>query len=74
VFYGIAAPKGTPPEIVAILNKAFNDAQKDPKLLQRLHDLGSEPMPMTPAEFGKFTGDEIDKWAKVVKAANLSIE
>jgi tripartite-type tricarboxylate transporter receptor subunit TctC len=74
VFYGIAAPKGTPPEIVAILNKAFNDAQKDPKILQRLHDLGSEPMPMTPAEFGKFTGDEIDKWAKVVKAANLSIE
>jgi len=74
VFYGIAAPKGTPPDVVAVLNKAFNDAQADPKILQRLHDLGSDPLPMTPAEFGKFTGDEIEKWAKVVKAANLSIE
>lgn len=74
VFYGVAAPKGTPPEVVDVLNKAFNEALKDPTVLKRLHDLGSEPMPMTPAEFGKLTGDEIDKWAKVVKAANLSIE
>jgi tripartite-type tricarboxylate transporter receptor subunit TctC len=74
VFYGVAAPKGTPPEIVQVLNKAFNEAQADPNILKRLHDLGSDPLPMTPAEFGKFTGDEIDKWAKVVKAANLSIE
>jgi tripartite-type tricarboxylate transporter receptor subunit TctC len=74
VFYGIAAPKGTPPEIVAVLNKSINDAQKDPVMLKRLNDLGSDPLPMTPAEFGKFTGDEIEKWAKVVKAANLSIE
>jgi len=74
VFYGIAAPKGTPPEIVAVLNKSINDAQKDPVILKRLNDLGSDPLPMTPAEFGKFTGDEIEKWAKVVRAANLSIE
>jgi tripartite-type tricarboxylate transporter receptor subunit TctC len=74
VFYGVAAPKGTPPEVVGILNKAFNEALKDPVVLKRLQDLGSEPMPMTPAEFGKLTGDEIDKWARVVKAANISIE
>ncbi len=74
VFYGIAAPKGTPPEIVAALNKSINDAQKDPMILKRLNDLGSDPLPMTPVEFGKFTGDEIEKWAKVVRAANLSIE
>ena len=45
-----------------------------PKVQKRLADLGSEPLPMTSAEFAKLTGDEIEKWAKVVKAANLSIE
>ena len=74
VFYGVAAPKGVPPEVVTILNKAFNAALADPKMQKRLADLGGEPMPMTPAEFGKLTVDETEKWAKVVKAANLSIE
>jgi tripartite-type tricarboxylate transporter receptor subunit TctC len=74
VIYGVAASKGTPPEAVQILNKAFNDALADPTVQKRLADLGSEPLPMTSAEFGKLTGDEIDKWGKVVKAANLSIE
>jgi tripartite-type tricarboxylate transporter receptor subunit TctC len=74
VIYGVAASKGTPPEAVQILNKAFNDALADPKVQKRLADLGSEPLPMTSAEFAKLTNDEIEKWAKVVKAANLSIE
>lgn len=74
VIYGVAASRGTPPEVVQILNKAFNDALADPKVQKRLADLGSEPLPMTASEFGKLTNEEIDKWAKVVKAANLSIE
>jgi tripartite-type tricarboxylate transporter receptor subunit TctC len=74
VFYGVAGPKGMPPEIVAILNKAFNEALADPKIQKRIADLGAEPMPMTPEQFGKLTSDETEKWAKVVKAANLSIE
>ena len=74
VFYGVAGPKGIPPEVVAILNKAFNEALADPKIQKRIADLGAEPMPMTPEQFGKLTSDETDKWAKVVKAANLSIE
>jgi tripartite-type tricarboxylate transporter receptor subunit TctC len=74
VFYGVAGPKGIPPEIVAILNKAFNEALADPKIQKRLADLGGEPMTMTPEQFGKLTSDETEKWAKVVKAANLSIE
>ena len=74
VFYGVAGPKGMPPDVVQILNKAFNEALADPKVQKRLADLGSEPLPMTSAEFAKLTGDEIEKWAKVVKAANLSIE
>ena len=67
VWYGIVAPKGTPPEIVATLNKAVNEVLADPKLNARLAELGGEPMPMTPAQFGKLIADETEKWAKVVK-------
>jgi len=74
VFYGVAGPKSMPPEVVATLNKAFNEALADPKIQKRLADLGGEPTPMTPEQFGKLTSDETEKWAKVVKAANLSIE
>jgi tripartite-type tricarboxylate transporter receptor subunit TctC len=74
VFYGAAGPKGMPPQVVEFLNKAFNDAVSDPKVRERIAQLGGEPMPMTPAQFGKLTQDETDKWAKVVKAANLSVE
>jgi tripartite-type tricarboxylate transporter receptor subunit TctC len=74
VFYGVAAPKGVPPEAVAILNKSFNEALADPKMQKRLAELGGDPMPMTPEQFGKLVSDETEKWAKVVKAASLSIE
>src|ERR1700688_164457 len=52
-FYGISAPKDTPPEIVDILNKAIAEALKDPKLVARLAEVGGIPKPMTPAEFGR---------------------
>jgi tripartite-type tricarboxylate transporter receptor subunit TctC len=71
VYYGIAAPKGTPAEIIAKLNGALNEALKDPKLVARIKELGAEPMPMSPAEFGKLVKSETDKWAKVVKSTGL---
>ena len=74
VFYGLAAPKGTPPEIVDILNKAVNDALKDPKLAARLVELGGIPRPMTPAEFTKFIADETEKWRNVVTFAGASVD
>jgi tripartite-type tricarboxylate transporter receptor subunit TctC len=74
IFYGISAPRDTPPEIVAILNKSVAAALKDPKMKAKLAELGGIPMPMTPAEFGKLVADETEKWAKVVKSANLSVE
>jgi tripartite-type tricarboxylate transporter receptor subunit TctC len=74
VWYGISAPKGTPPEIVAFLNKAVNDALADPKMKARLAELGGAAMPMAPADFGKFIADETVKWAKVVKFANITVE
>ncbi len=64
---GISAPKGTPPAIVDRLNATINAGLTDPQLKARIKDLGGEPMPMTPVEFGKFLTDETEKWAKVVK-------
>ena len=73
-FYGISVPKGTPPEIVDILNKAVGEALKDPKLVARLADVGGIPKPMTPAEFGKLVTDETEKWRKVVEFAGVSVD
>jgi tripartite-type tricarboxylate transporter receptor subunit TctC len=73
-FYGISAPKGTPPEIIDILNKAVGEALNDPKLVARLADVGGIPKPMTPAEFGKLVSDETEKWRKVVEFAGVSVD
>lgn len=73
-FYGISAPKGTPPEIVAALNKAVGEALKDPKLVARLADTGGVPKPMTPEEFGKLVAAETEKWRKVVEFAGVSVD
>jgi len=74
IWYGIAAPKGTPPAIVEKLNQAVNAVLVDPKLRARLAELAGEPMPMTPAEFGKLVADETKKWAKVIKSAGIKPE
>ncbi len=73
-FYGISAPKGTPPEIVEKLNHAVNEALKDPKVVARLTEMGGIPKPMTAAEFGKLVTDETEKWRKVVEFAGVSVE
>jgi tripartite-type tricarboxylate transporter receptor subunit TctC len=74
VFYGVGGPKGMPPEVVDILNKAFNAALADPKMQKRIAELGAEPTPMTPAQFGKLVADETEKWGEVVRTANISVE
>ena len=74
VWYGMAAPKGTPPEVIDKLNHAVNRILSDPKVQERLGELGGEPMPMTPDGFGKLVADETEKWAKVVKFAGAKID
>ena len=71
---GIGAPKNIPTEIIEKLNKEINAALIDPKMQARIADLGAVPMPMTPAEFGKFIADDTQKWAKVIRAANIKAE
>jgi tripartite-type tricarboxylate transporter receptor subunit TctC len=73
-WYGIGAPKQTSTEIIEKLNNEINAALTDPKLRARLADLGSVAMQMTPTEFEKFIVDETNKWAKVIRAANIKPE
>ena len=73
-WYGFCAPRNTPSAIVDRLNGEINAALGDPKLKARLADLGVDPMPTTSAEFGKFMAGEIEKWAKVIRAAKLKAE
>ena len=73
-WFGLAAPKKTPLEIVDKLNSEVNACLSDPKLVAQLADLGSIPISMSPADFGKLIADEIDKWAKVIKTANIKPE
>jgi tripartite-type tricarboxylate transporter receptor subunit TctC len=74
VWYGISAPKGTPADIVATLNTSIGAGLTNPKVKAKLAELGGIPMPMSPAEFGKLVADETEKWAKVVKFANISVD
>ena len=74
VWNGIVVPKGTPSEIIDKLNGAVNAVLADPKLKTRFAELGGEPMPMTPVEFGKLVVVETEKWAKVIRAANIKAE
>jgi len=73
-WYGMSAPAGTPAEIIAKLNKEMNAGLADPAVKGKLVAIGVEPKPMTPDEFRKFIADEIDKWAKVVKFANIKAD
>jgi tripartite-type tricarboxylate transporter receptor subunit TctC len=74
VWDGIGAPTNTPAEIIDKLNTEINVALADPLMKGRFASLGAEPMPMTPAEFGKFLAEEIKKWGKVIRAANMKAD
>ena len=73
-WYGIVAPKGTPPEIIDRLNKEIDAGLRDEKTHRRLVELGCEIFAGPPAAFGKFIADETEKWSKVVRAANIKQE
>jgi tripartite-type tricarboxylate transporter receptor subunit TctC len=70
-WYGMCAPGKTSADIITKLNKEINAGIADPAMKARLAALGGEPLPGSPAEFGKLIAEETEKWAKVVKAAAL---
>jgi tripartite-type tricarboxylate transporter receptor subunit TctC len=71
---GVLAPAKTPTDVLDKLNKEINAAIVDEKLKARLVELGGQPTPGAPADFGKFIADETDKWGKVVRQAGLKID
>ena len=72
--WGLGAPRNTPTEIINKLNKEVNAAFADPKMNSRLANLGSTPLPGSPADFGKLIAEEIEKWGKVVKSVGIKAD
>jgi tripartite-type tricarboxylate transporter receptor subunit TctC len=71
---GLVAPKDTPSTIIEKLNTEIKAALGDPKVKARFADLGGIVLPGSPADFGKLIRDETEKWAKVIRAANVKVD
>ena len=73
-WFGVGVPKGTPAEIIDKINKEIDAGLADPKMKARFTELGGIAIGGSPADFGKLIADETEKWAKVVRAANIKAE
>src|SRR6185436_2130196 len=73
-FAGIGAPRNTPPEIIAMLNKELNASLADSKVRARIVELGGTVLGGSPAEFGAIIADATEKWAKVIKFAGIKAD
>jgi tripartite-type tricarboxylate transporter receptor subunit TctC len=71
---GFLAPAGTPPEIVARLNKDLVAALKQPQFLEWVAGNGTEAVPSTPDEFASYIKTELAKWSKIIKEAKVVVE
>ncbi|MET1115313.1 MAG: tripartite tricarboxylate transporter substrate binding protein [Comamonas sp.] len=73
-WFGLFAPQGVSPEIVARLNGAVNEALQDPQVAEKLLQLGAEPVQTTPEAFDAFFKGEVAKWKKVVQSSRIRVE
>jgi tripartite-type tricarboxylate transporter receptor subunit TctC len=73
-WYGIVAPKDTPAEIVARLNKEINAILADPAVRARIADLGASPFAGSAADFARFIAEDTERWGKVIREANIKPE
>jgi tripartite-type tricarboxylate transporter receptor subunit TctC len=71
IWHGIAAPKGTPADVLNKLHENINAILTDSVMKPKFANLGAEPAPMTTADFDTFITAEVDKWAKVIKFADI---
>jgi tripartite-type tricarboxylate transporter receptor subunit TctC len=74
IWHGIGAPKNTPVDIINKLNNEINAVLADPKIKERFAALGGTPIGGSPADFGKLIAGETEKWAKVIRMANIKRE
>src|SRR6266480_6525936 len=72
--FGMGAPKNTPKEVIAKLNKEINAVLAEPAIKAKLIDLGGEPLIGSSEDFGKMIVAETEKWEKVVKSAGAHVE
>src|ERR1700741_769330 len=73
-FAGIGVPKGTPAEIITLLNKELNAGVADARIQQRITELGGTPLGGTPAEFATILSEAVEKWGKVIKFAGIKAD
>ena len=73
-WFGVAAPKDTPAEVVDILNREINASFADPRIGARLADMSGMALAGLPAVFGRLIADETEKWGRVIRAANIKAE
>jgi len=67
-------PRGTPADIIALLNKELNAGLADPKIRTRIVELGGTVLGGSAAEFGTILSEAIEKWTKVIKFAGIKVE
>ncbi len=73
-WYGLGAPKATPADVVAALNKAVNASLAEPAIADRIRALGAEPMIMSPSELDAFVAADTQKWAAAVKFSGAKVD
>jgi tripartite-type tricarboxylate transporter receptor subunit TctC len=71
---GVGAPRNTPQDVIATINREINAALTDPRMAARIAELGGTPIPGSPEDYGRLLVAEIDKWASVIRRANIKLE
>ena len=74
IWFGVGVPRGTPPEVIAVLNREINAALASPPMKAKLAELGTDPIIATPDEFWRFAASETEKWEKVIKQAGIKVD
>jgi tripartite-type tricarboxylate transporter receptor subunit TctC len=74
VWFGVVAKKGTPDNVIQVLNTEINKVLKNPEVVKRFADQGLTPVTMTPDQFGNFLKTEINRWGPLVKASGASVD
>ena len=74
IWFGVGVPRGTPPEVVALLNREINAGLASAEMKEKYAKLGTTPMVMTPEEFWAFSQAETDKWQQVIERAGIKVD